>query len=155
MEKYAKYHIVDLNDSELQGALSEVLRVRIETYRGNYKENNREFPNAAISSKEAREVLLFVELLRSATLSGYLERDTLLKGDSQLKVYNADELPEEKRLSIEKMFSDNPGTLYMGRVKITPEYYSLFIESTRTAFVIFAVLCIGGVFASLVRGNVR
>jgi len=46
-------------------------------------------------------------------------------------------------------------TLYMGRVKITPEYYSLFIESARTAFIIFAVLCIIGVFASLVRGKVR
>jgi len=43
--------------------------------------------------------------------------------------------------------------LYMGRVKITPEYYGVFLKSAKTAFIIFAVLCVGGVFASLARGR--
>jgi EmrB/QacA subfamily drug resistance transporter len=43
--------------------------------------------------------------------------------------------------------------LYIGRVKITPEYYALFLKSSKTAFIIFAVLCAGGVFASLARGR--
>ena len=46
-------------------------------------------------------------------------------------------------------------TLYMGRVQITPEYYSLFQESMKTSFIIFAILCFGGIFASLARGKVR
>jgi len=45
--------------------------------------------------------------------------------------------------------------LYMGRVQITPEYYPLFQESMRTSFIIFAILCFGGMFASLARGKVR
>jgi len=46
-------------------------------------------------------------------------------------------------------------TLYIGRVQITPEYYPLFQQSIKTAFIIFAVLCFGGIFASLARGKVR
>jgi hypothetical protein len=46
-------------------------------------------------------------------------------------------------------------TLYIGRVQITPEYYPLFQESMKTSFIIFAVLCFGGIFASLARGKVR
>jgi len=46
-------------------------------------------------------------------------------------------------------------TLYIGRVQITPEYYSLFQQSMKTSFIIFAVLCFGGIFASLARGKVR
>jgi hypothetical protein len=45
--------------------------------------------------------------------------------------------------------------LYMGRVEITPEYYPLLHESMRMSFIIFAVLCFGGIFASLARGKVR
>ena len=45
--------------------------------------------------------------------------------------------------------------LYMGRVQITPEYYSLFQQSMKTAFIIFAILCFGGIFVSLARGKVR
>ena len=45
--------------------------------------------------------------------------------------------------------------LYMGRVQITPEYYPLFQESMRASFIIFAILCFGGIFASLARGKVR
>jgi len=45
--------------------------------------------------------------------------------------------------------------LYMGRVEITPEYYLLFQQSMKTSFIIFAILCFGGIFASLARGKVR
>lgn len=45
--------------------------------------------------------------------------------------------------------------LYLGRVEIAPEYYPLFLASARTAFAIFAVLCVGGIFASLARGSIR
>jgi EmrB/QacA subfamily drug resistance transporter len=46
-------------------------------------------------------------------------------------------------------------TLYIGRVQITPEYHPLFQQSMNTAFIIFAILCFGGIFASLARGKVR
>jgi len=40
-------------------------------------------------------------------------------------------------------------TMYIGRVQITPKYYSLFTKSVKAAFIIFAVLCSCGMFASL------
>ena len=43
--------------------------------------------------------------------------------------------------------------IFMGRVQITFEYYELFLRSMKIAFTIFAVLCFGGIFASLARGN--
>jgi len=45
--------------------------------------------------------------------------------------------------------------IYIGKVEITPEYYSLFLSSTRIAFIIFTALCCGGVFASLASGKTR
>jgi EmrB/QacA subfamily drug resistance transporter len=45
--------------------------------------------------------------------------------------------------------------LYVGRVQITPEYYPLFQQSMKTSFIIFAILCFGGIFASFARGKVR
>lgn len=45
--------------------------------------------------------------------------------------------------------------IYIGRVQITPEYYPLFLKSMKLAFAIFAVLCFGGIFASLARGRTR
>ncbi len=45
--------------------------------------------------------------------------------------------------------------VYIGRIQITAASYPLFLRSARTAFFIFAVLCFGGVFASLTRGRVR
>jgi EmrB/QacA subfamily drug resistance transporter len=45
--------------------------------------------------------------------------------------------------------------LYIGRVPITPASYPLFLQSARTAFVIYAFLCVGGIFASLARGSLR
>jgi len=40
-------------------------------------------------------------------------------------------------------------------VQITPEYYPLFQQSMKISFMIFAILCFGGIFASLARGKVR
>jgi MFS family permease len=58
-----------------------------------------------------------------------------------------------------QMFSLSIATLlfaiYIGRVQIVPEYYPLFIKSTKTAFIIFAALCFGGIFASLARGKTQ
>ncbi len=45
--------------------------------------------------------------------------------------------------------------IYIGRVQITPEYYLLFLESVKIAFIIFTCLCFGGIFASLARGKLR
>jgi EmrB/QacA subfamily drug resistance transporter len=45
--------------------------------------------------------------------------------------------------------------LIIGRVQITPDYYPLFLNAVQTAFLIFAVLCVGGTVASLARGNLR
>lgn len=43
----------------------------------------------------------------------------------------------------------------IGKVKITPEYYPQFLDSTRIAFIIFTVLCMAGVFASMAKGKLR
>jgi len=45
--------------------------------------------------------------------------------------------------------------LVMGRVPITPVVYASFLQGTSYAFGLFALLCVGGVFASLARGTVR
>ena len=45
--------------------------------------------------------------------------------------------------------------LFIGRVKITPAYYHQFLQSVKFLFSIFAILCFGGVFASLARGKLR
>jgi EmrB/QacA subfamily drug resistance transporter len=46
-------------------------------------------------------------------------------------------------------------SVIMGRVKISSEYYGVFLKSIGVAFSIFAVLCFGGIFASLARGKLR
>lgn len=43
----------------------------------------------------------------------------------------------------------------MGNTRITPEYYAAFLQSMQIAFIIFSILCVIGVFASLARGRVR
>jgi len=43
----------------------------------------------------------------------------------------------------------------IGRVAITAACYAEFLRSMKIAFIIFSALCTVGVFASLVRGNVR
>lgn len=45
--------------------------------------------------------------------------------------------------------------LFVGRGQITPALYQEFVHGMRIAFLIFAALCVVGVFASLARGNVR
>jgi EmrB/QacA subfamily drug resistance transporter len=45
--------------------------------------------------------------------------------------------------------------IYIGRVEIIPQYYPLFLSSTKIAFIIFTALCSGGIFASLVRGKTQ
>jgi EmrB/QacA subfamily drug resistance transporter len=45
--------------------------------------------------------------------------------------------------------------IYIGRVEIIPQYYPLFLSSTKIAFIIFTALCCGGIFASLVRGKTQ
>jgi len=44
---------------------------------------------------------------------------------------------------------------FIGPSQITPELHSRFLAALRVAFLIFAALCVVGVFASLSRGNVR
>jgi MFS family permease len=46
-------------------------------------------------------------------------------------------------------------SLYIGRVEITPEHYLLFLQSMKISFIIFAILCFAGIFASLARGKIR
>jgi EmrB/QacA subfamily drug resistance transporter len=58
-----------------------------------------------------------------------------------------------------QMFSMGIATLIfaitIGRVQITVEYHPIFTRSLRIAFVVFAVLCLVGIFASMTRGNLR
>ena len=46
-------------------------------------------------------------------------------------------------------------SIYIGRVQITPEYHPVFLKCVTFSFSLFAVLCFGGIFASLARGKVR
>ena len=45
--------------------------------------------------------------------------------------------------------------LFLGQEQINIENYAAFLESVSTAFIVFTVLCFGGIFASLARGNSR
>jgi hypothetical protein len=42
-------------------------------------------------------------------------------------------------------------SLIIGRVEITPAYYSRFVESLHYAFILFTIFCIFGIAASLMR----
>ena len=46
-------------------------------------------------------------------------------------------------------------TLIIGKVKVEPAVYPLFLKSTHVAFLVFSILCALGVFASLARGKLR
>ncbi|HUL23368.1 MAG TPA: MFS transporter [Thermodesulfobacteriota bacterium] len=46
-------------------------------------------------------------------------------------------------------------SIYLGKVQITPETYPVFLRCIRLAFAFFTLLCFGGIFASLARGNIR
>jgi len=58
-----------------------------------------------------------------------------------------------------QMFSMGIATLifaiYIGRAQITAETHDQFVISVRVAFLVFAVLCTAGIFASLARGKMR
>ena len=45
--------------------------------------------------------------------------------------------------------------VYVGRVRISPQYFPLFLKSVHTTFLIFGGLCAAGVFASYARGKTR
>jgi hypothetical protein len=45
--------------------------------------------------------------------------------------------------------------LMLGRVKITPASYSLFMQSVQVTLLTFAGLCLVGVFLSLARGRLH
>ena len=45
--------------------------------------------------------------------------------------------------------------VYIGHVQINVASTQLFLKSIEVAFAVFAVLCFGGVFASLARGKLR
>jgi EmrB/QacA subfamily drug resistance transporter len=45
--------------------------------------------------------------------------------------------------------------LFVGRVQITPDQHAGLLAAMRVTFVVFAVLCLGGVFASLARGRLH
>jgi EmrB/QacA subfamily drug resistance transporter len=46
-------------------------------------------------------------------------------------------------------------SVIIGRVQITPEHYPLFLRSVRILFLLSAILCTAGIFASLTRGKVH
>ena len=46
-------------------------------------------------------------------------------------------------------------SLYIGQAQITVQYHPTFLASVRVIFIIFALLCLAGVFASLARGKMR
>lgn len=45
--------------------------------------------------------------------------------------------------------------LLLGEARIASQNYGQFLTGVRAAFAVFAVLCVGGVFASLARGKLR
>jgi hypothetical protein len=46
-------------------------------------------------------------------------------------------------------------SMLLGTTDITPAHPREFIESMRISFAIFALLCLGGIFASMARGTVN
>jgi EmrB/QacA subfamily drug resistance transporter len=45
--------------------------------------------------------------------------------------------------------------ILIGRVQITPESYPALLKSVRVAFIVFSIICFGGIISSLIRGKVR
>jgi MFS family permease len=46
-------------------------------------------------------------------------------------------------------------SVFIGEAQITPQHHPAFLLSVRMIFVIFTLLCLAGVFASLARGKMR
>jgi len=45
--------------------------------------------------------------------------------------------------------------LLLGQAEIEPEFFEPFVKSMKITFIVFAVLCFGGIFASLARGKMN
>ena len=45
--------------------------------------------------------------------------------------------------------------ILMGDAEIAPKNFGQFISSIKLAFIIFSVMCFGGIFASLARGKLN
>jgi hypothetical protein len=43
--------------------------------------------------------------------------------------------------------------IYIGRQSITPQVYPGYVAGMRTGFIIFSILCVMGIFASLARNS--
>ncbi len=58
-----------------------------------------------------------------------------------------------------QMFSMGVATLvisiFMGRVQITESSYPNLLYSIKVSFIIFCLICFGGIFSSFIRGNIR
>ncbi len=46
-------------------------------------------------------------------------------------------------------------SIYIGEAQITPEYYPAFLASTKVGFIIFTVICFGGIFTQLAGRQTR
>jgi EmrB/QacA subfamily drug resistance transporter len=46
-------------------------------------------------------------------------------------------------------------TNFIGRVELGPEHADLLIQASQVTFMVFALMCFGGIVASLARGNVK
>ena len=46
-------------------------------------------------------------------------------------------------------------SIFVGRVQITESSYTNLLYSIKVSFLIFCIICFGGIFASLTRGNIR
>ena len=46
-------------------------------------------------------------------------------------------------------------SLFIGRQEISAENFPQFLKSIKVAFIIFSIICFGGIFASLSRGKIR
>ena len=61
--------------------------------------------------------------------------------------------------SVGQMLSLGIATLiiavYVGNVQITPQYHAAFSSGFRLAFIIFAILCLIGIFSSMARGKLH
>ena len=44
-------------------------------------------------------------------------------------------------------------SIYIGRVEINPSNFPQFLSSVKMAFLVFSILCFGGIFASIARGK--
>jgi hypothetical protein len=93
-----------------------VLRLKIQTCIGDYERINHKSPTLVILSRKVRNALFNAGLLYTPSFFSDLQnRDALTGKEFKLMIYDTNELPEKKRASIEKMLSENPETVYMGR----------------------------------------